>query len=375
VAPRRFDKRLAAAHSGARSKHRRAEEGLMGVTGESPRPEEPAVQMLELLDAHFLVQALHVAAVLGIADLLSPGPKSVEELASAAGAHARSLHRLLRLLASRGIFREESAGTFALTPRGATLRSDVPDSVRDRALYVASPPVWQAWGDLEYSVRTGESAFEHAHGVSFYDYLTEHPAVGAPFNRFMVKSSEQHNAAIVDAYDFSPMRTVVDVGGGFGSTLTAILRAYPSLRGVLFDLLRVTEQVRLEATGVAERCEVVGGDMLQAVPLGGDGYILKRVLMDKADDASVQVLKNCVDAMADGGKVLVVDYIVPAGDEPSISKVLDVTMLVYMHGGRIRTEAEFRELFAAAGLCLERVIPTPSPHWHGSHVIMEAARS
>jgi hypothetical protein len=335
----------------------------MAIQTEPVRSPEPLQQMLQLLNGHCVEQALHVVAVLGIADLLADGARSVDEVARATGAHGASLYRVLRMLAGLGVFDEGADGSFGLTPLGATLRSDVPDSVRDRAIYYGSPPMWQAWGNLRHAVMTGEPAFERVHAVPFYDYLAGHPDVGAPFNRYMTKSSEQHNAAIVASYDFSAVGTLVDVGGGHGATLAAILERHPSLRGILYDLPPVAGQAgRLEAAGLAGRCTVIGGDMLAGVPGGGDAYLIKWVLMDRPDDVAVRLLENCAAAMGDDGKVLVVEMVMPPGGGPSFSKVMDVQMLLLFGGGRLRTEAEFRDLFATAGLRLTRVIPTPSPN-------------
>ena len=332
----------------------------MTVPSNSPQSHEPAARMVQMLNAHILAQALYAAAQLGLADLLAGGPRSVDELAGATGAHGPSLHRLLRMLAGEGVFHEVNEGEFALTPLGDTLRTDSPDSVRDRALYLAAPEVWTAWGDFRHGVMTGESAFERLHGAPFYTYMARHPQVGAHFNRWMTRSSELDNAAVVASYDFSPFRTVVDVGGGQGATLAAILRAYPSLRGVLFDLPSVVAHpAPLEAAGIAERCEVVGGDMLQSVPRGGDAYVIKMVFTGEADERAVKTLRNCAEAVAEGGRIVVVDIVLPPGDEPHPGRVMDLLMLTLFRG-RIRTEAEFRALFAAAGMNLMRIIPTPS---------------
>jgi hypothetical protein len=316
--------------------------------------------MVQMLNAPILAQALYVAAQLGVADLLASGAKGVDELAGATGADAPSLHRLLRMLAGEGVVREGRDRRFALTPLGETLRSDGPSSVRDRALYLAAPEVWAAWGEMRQSVMTGDAAFERLHGAPFYQHMTRHPQVGAPFNRWMTRSSELDNAAVVASYDFSPLRTLVDVGGGQGATLAAILRAHPSLKGILFDLPAVVEHAApLREPGLAGRGEIVGGDMTDAVPAGGDAYLIKMVFTGESDERAAAVLRNCVAAMADGGRVLVVDIVMPAGDEPHPARAMDLLMLTLFRG-RIRTEAEFRALFAAAGVTLMRVIPTDS---------------
>ena len=335
----------------------------MAAQTEPIRSPEPLQQMLLMLNGHCVEQALHVVAVLGIADLLIEGPRDGPDLARATGAHGPSLYRVLRMLAGIGVFAEDADARFALTPLGATLRSDVTDSVRDRALFYGAPEMWPVWGDLRAAVMTGCSAFEHTHGQPFYDYLVEHPGVGAPFNRYMTTTSLQHNAGVLAAYDFAAVGTLVDVGGGHGATLAAVLQRYPALRGVLLDRPDVAGRGGvLEAAGVAGRCTVVGGDMLAGVPGGGDAYLVKWVLMDRPDDVAVRLLRNCAAAMGEGGRVVVVEMVMPPGGEPSFSKLMDVQMLLLFGGGRIRTEAEFRDLFAAAGLRLTRVIPTPSPN-------------
>jgi hypothetical protein len=272
------------------------------------------------------------------------------------------------MLAGAGVFAEESSGRFTLTPLGSTLRADTPDSVRDWALFIAAPPVWAAWGNLLHSVRTGESAFEHTFGMRLFSYMTGHPELGAAYNNWMAKQSALQNGAVLASYDFPAQRKVVDVGGGQGATLAAILEANPQVKGVLFDLPQVVSNVRLPAT-VAQRSEVIGGDMLESLPAGGDVYILKRVLMDWSDRIAARALRNCRDAMTESGKVLVIEPIVAEGNEPSVSKFLDMTMLVMQGGGRVRTEDEHRALFEVAGLQLTGIIPTPSPL-----VLVEGAR-
>jgi precorrin-6B methylase 2 len=330
----------------------------------APASSEAIEQMLYLLNGHCLEQALYVAAVLGIADLLNEGSKSIEELAMATEADRLSLYRLLRTLSSIGVFCESPSGHFALTPLGGTLRSDAANTVRDRAIYYGAPEMWSVWGNLLYSVRTGQSACEHIHAMSFYDHLSCHPNVGVPFDRYMAKTSEQHNAAVLESYDFSSLRTLVDIGGGLGSTLAAILQAYPTLKGILFDLPQVVERAtdNLSAAGVEERCKIVGGDMQQLLPAGGDGYLLKWVLMDRSDERAIEVLSNCRRVMAANGKVLAVEMIMPQDDRQSFSKIMDLQMMLLFGGGRIRTEEEFRDLFEAAGLAVTHIYSTQSPN-------------
>jgi C-methyltransferase len=333
---------------------------------------DPVEPMLRMLNGHCLQQALHVAALLGLADLLAAGPMDADGLAEETEADPTSLLRLLRALASVGVFEEGTDGRFALTPLGATLRADAPDSVRDRALYYGSPAMWGVWGGLLHSVQTGESACRHVHGVSLYEHVQRYPEVGDPFNRYMTKTSSRHTEALIRAYDFGGIETLVDVGGGLGGTLAAILTASPGLRGVVFDLPAVADAAAatLAAAGLTERCRVEGGDMRRAVPRGGDAYLLKWVLMDRSDKQAVEVLHNCAEAMRDGGRVLAVEMTMPPDNRPSFARVMDLQMMLLFDGGRIRTEEELRGIFAAADLEVVRVLSAPpSPN-----VVIEGRR-
>jgi hypothetical protein len=328
----------------------------------NPAP-QPSAEMLRMLNAFLTVQALHVAAVLGVADLLAAGSKTVDELAAATKADRSSLHRLLRMLTGPGVFLEEGDGRFAITPLGATLRTDAPDSVREWALFVGASEMWAVWAGLHASVMSGEASFPAIHGAPMWEYIAARPNLGEAFNGWMTRQSQQHNAALVAAYDFSAFHLVADIGGGQGSTLAAVLGAHPLLRGVLLDLPQVVARTGpLHAAGVADRCEVIGGDMLRAVPEGADAYLIKRVLMDWGDADSMTILRRCAGAMAEGGKVLVVEMLMPTGNDPSPAKPFDILMLLNQPGGRIRTEREFRALLTGAGLRLSKVVPTASPN-------------
>lgn len=321
-----------------------------------------AAQMLRMLNGYWTVQALYAAALLGVADSLADGPRSVEELAHESGAHAQSLYRVLRSLAAQGVFHEDEDGRFSTTPLGATLRSLGPESVRDWALFVGAPVMWQTWGQLHESVLTGEPTFARTQGMSLWSYMGEHPEIGGPFDRWMTQQSVQHNAAIVAAYDFSQFGTVADIGGGKGATLAAILQSAPNARGVLFDLPHVVSSVPpIEHAGLSERCNVLGGDMLKSVPIGAHAYVIKRVLMDWEDERAARLLRHCAEAVAEGGRVLVIEMVVPPTNEPGPAKTFDLTMMVN-HGGRMRTLTEFERLFESSGLRLLRVIPTASPN-------------
>jgi SAM-dependent methyltransferase len=325
---------------------------------------DAADTLREILFGFRATRLISVAAELGLADLMADTPRGSGELAALTQSDADALHRLLRGLAQIGVFRQDPDGRFGLTPLGECLRSDVPGSQRAFARLLGHDAWWRAWGDLLHSVRTGETAFRHAHGKSLFDYLTDEPSFVPIFNAGMAASSTAVTQAVVAAYDFARFGTIVDVGGGTGSLLTAILRAHRQPRGVLFDLpvSRERAEAAIAAAGLTERCHFVGGDFFAGVPAGGDAYVLKQILHDWDDERSAAVLEQCRQAMAPGGTLLVVEYVLPAGNEPAPDETLmDVTMLVFT-GGRERSAAQYAELFGRAGLRLTRVVPTDSPH-------------
>ena len=313
------------------------------------------------MSGHWIAQAIGVVADLGIADLLAKGTNSCGELAQATGSHPQALYRLLRALASVGIFSEVEPERFELTPMAEALRTDAPVSLRDRALQVCGDVQWRTWGQLGYSVRTGQPAFKQVHDMDAWEYRARNPEVAARFNAGMTSLATQVANAIASAYDFSGFGILVDVGGGHGSLLVAVLRTDPKLHAVLFDLPRVTEGAResLYAAGLLERCDIIGGNMFEEVPAGGDAYVLSRVIHDWNDDYSVTVLANCRRVMTSHSKLLLAEEVLPLGDEPSYGKLSDLNMLV-SPGGQERTEAEYRALYAAAGFELTCVIPTRS---------------
>lgn len=309
-------------------------------------------------------RSLHVAAGLGLADLLKDGPRSVEELAQVCKAHPQSLYRLLRVLAGHGIFAEDAAGRFRLTPAAALLRSDVPGSLRDAVNMIGDiagdGSWWTAMGGLEETIRTGEPGFRRIHGIGFFDFLAAHPEAGAWFDRGLANFTTTENAAIAGAYDFAPFRRVLDIGGGQGGLLAEILRQNPGSCGVLFDRPPVVQDpAALVAAGLLERCDTVAGDFFRAVPAGGGAYILKRILHDWNDAQCLEILRACREAMDARSVLLVVDAVVPPGNDPHPAKDMDILMMALTEG-RERTEAEFRDLFAQAGLRLTKVVPTPS---------------
>ncbi|RYZ42997.1 MAG: SAM-dependent methyltransferase [Myxococcaceae bacterium] len=319
----------------------------------------PAQLIVDLGFGFILSGALAAAAELGVADRLEQGPKSVARLAEEVGADAASLYRMLRLLASAGVFAEDAEGNFGLTPAADCLRTDAPGSLRSAVLMLTQDIFWKPTGALTQTVRTGKNAFEDIFGKPFFDHLASNAVAGATFHRGMSSLSDLENGPIARSYDFSACKQVVDVGGGHGGFLIEALRASPSLRGVLFDHRHVLDGARIAEAGLSERCELVEGDFFQAVPSGADAYVLKRILHDWSDAVCVDILRHCRAAMAEGGRVLVVDTVIPPGNAPHGGKVLDVMMMASLPG-RERTEEDFRQLFAQAGLRLSRVIPTPA---------------
>jgi len=323
----------------------------------------PAV-MLDLIIGYWVSELVHVVAKLGVADLLKSGPKSAAELARSVGADPATLGRVLRALASVGVFTQRKDGRFALTPLGATLRSDRPDSMRAFAIMMVDDYWFQAWSDLLQSVKTGQTAFDRVHGLKVFDYFGKHPDKARAFGEAMTSISGTENPVVAAAYDFSKVRTLVDVGGSHGHLLAAILKANPKLKGVLFDRPQVLDQARsapyVNDKKIAGRMELAPGDFFQSVPAGADAYIMKYIIHDWDDDLCVKILENCRRAMAPNGRVLVVDAVIPPGNDPHWGKLLDINMLVGP-GGRERTRSEFVQLLARAGLKLRRIIPTASP--------------
>ena len=320
----------------------------------------PQDQFSRMLSGYWISQSIYVAAKLGLADLAKAGPRSVDDLAKATGTHAPSLYRLLRALASVGMFAEEHDRRFASTPLAECLRSDLPGSQRSLAIMMGEEH-YACYGRLIDSVRTGETAFEKIYGLGVFDWLSQHPEQGRTFDEAMVGVHGQETAAMLSAYDFSDIGTLADVGGGNGSLLLATLGKFPQLRGMLVDLPNVVARARanLTAAGLAERCQAVAGNFFESVPSGADAYLMRHIIHDWDDPKSVQILRNVHRALAGRGKLLLVEGVVQPGNTPSFTKLLDLTMLV-IPGGKERTEVEYRDLLAAAGFRLARIVPTPS---------------
>ena len=337
---------------------------------ERPGQRSAAETLTEMIMAYRLSQLIYVAARLGIADLLADGPKRSEELAALTGVHPHALYRVLRGLASNGIFTETEDRSFALTPLAAPLQRGVSGSVRALALMQTEESRWRAWGELRYSVQTGKSAFEHIYGMSNWDYFVKHPDVFEQFSEGMAELTRDTIPAIVTAYDFAGRARIVDVGAGRGELMAAILARYPELRGVIVELPSLIEDARkvLETAGVAARCEFVAGDYWASVPRGGDVYVLKSIIHGMDDEKAVRLLQNCRESMADDGRLLVIQVVVPPGNAPARIKMSDLLHLV-SGGGQERTEAEYRALFDAAGFELVGIYPTAA-----SFSILEGVR-
>ena len=319
-------------------------------------------QILQIITNFWTSRAVYVFSKLGIPDLLGSGPKTADELASATKTHAPSLYRVLRALASTGFVSATADGRFAQTPLSEILVTDVPGSLRWFTISELGQEHYPAWGNLLHSVKTGEIAFDNFFGADVWKYFQQNPEDAAIFNNSMSGMTAATNEEILAVYDFSSFGTIVDIGGGHGGLITSILKANPKAKGILLDAPQVVEGARpkLEAAGLANRCEAVGGDFFKAVPAGGDVYMMKWIIHDWNDELAITILKNVRNEIPRDGRVIIVDCVVPENNEPDFSKFFDLNMMV-MTGGKERTEKEFAQLLNAAGFKLRRVIPTKVP--------------
>jgi len=334
----------------------------------------PQVALYQLATGHYLSNALCLAVKLGIAELLADGPRHATELAEATATHAPSLSRVMRLLASAGVFEEREDGAFALTSLGECLRAGVPGSARAMVMLFVGDRIQDAWRDLEYCVRTGDPVFRKRGLDDPFSDPARTPDDIANFDAAMADFTALVAMAVAATYDFAPLRTVVDVGGGNGTLLIGILNAHPHLHGIVFDQPPAAERAKkqIDERGLAERCDAVGGDFFTDVPQGADAYMLKHVIHDWNDERAVAILRNCHRAMSANGKLLIVEGVYPRRIDQSLAgraaAANDVNMLVNT-GGRQRSEAEFHALYAAAGFELTRIVPTPA-----SISVIEGAR-
>lgn len=324
----------------------------------------PPAALLSLITGYMPARAIHISAHLGISDLLAAGPKSAEALAQATNTSIGPLLRLLRALASMGLLEDLGSDRFALTGLGSHLRSNVPGSMRNYALMFGGERAWRSWGKLLHCVKTGESGTRRIYGMGTFEYLAANPDEAVVFNEAMAENTRRVTQALISAYDFSLFRKIMDVGGGNGTLIAAIVAAHPNVRGVVFDLPRGSAEApqKLADAGVAASCEVIAGDFFRSVPEGADGYILKFIIHDWDDEQSLAILKNCHKAMHQTSKVLLFERVMPEKMEATPAHqqmaMADMNMLA-MPGGQERTEKEYRDLLAKAGLSVARILAIP----------------
>jgi hypothetical protein len=320
-----------------------------------------SAELMRLINAYQVSQALHVAATLGVADQLKDAPQQSDALARACGAQPGPLYRLLRALAAVGVFREAEGRRFSLTPLGACLAGNAPGSRRDYARWIGTPGMWHSWGNLLHSLRTGEGAAQFTCGMDAWTYRSHHPEERAMFDAAMTALSLAEARAVIEAYDFGRFGCIVDVGGGEGHLLKAILLACPGARGILFDQPRVAASAEavFALAGLAQRCQAVGGDFFQAVPDAGDAYVMKSVLHDWDDDRAREILRSCRRAIPATATLLAIERVVgPPNQDPS-GKFFDLNMLV-QYGALERTGQEFQELLKDSGFEVVEIVPTRS---------------
>lgn len=314
------------------------------------------LDLMRLVNGYQITQAIHVAASLGVADHLHDAC-SVEELASRTASHPGALYRLLRALASVGVLHEGENKTFSLTAMGECLRSDAPMPVADWAAHIGRPYMWQSWGHLLHSVRTGEVGFENLYKQSAWEFRAANPEESAFFDRAMTASSQSVVQAAVDAYDFGQFRHIADIGGGQGQLLSGILSANPHVRGTLFDQPHVVIRAKdvLARYGLSERCTIASGSFFETVPEGADAYLLKSIIHDWDDEKATAILKVCRRATGPSAKLLLVERIIEQPNVGALNKFSDLNMLVNL-GGCERTAREYSELCQSAGFRLCRIV-------------------
>jgi O-methyltransferase domain len=324
----------------------------------------PPMRVYFLSQGTIIATSLSLVAELGIADLLAGGPRSREELAQATSTDPRSLYRLLRLLCSVGVFTEIQPDNFAQTPLSECLRTGVPGSMRSWLRMTGRKLSFHMQAEALHSIKTGETVFERVTGMKFFEYYAANPEEGEIFNQAMSDMGQGVAAAVVHSYDFSGIGKIIDVGGGHGTLITAILRKYPEMAGILFDAPHVAEGAResIASAGLAQRCEVVGGDFFKSVPSGCDAYLLRWIIHDWDNEQAVTILRNCRQSMGERSRLLLIEMVLPAGSEFHPAKSMDYIMLILL-GGQERTEEEYESLLREADLRLNKIVPTTGSHW------------
>lgn len=317
-------------------------------------------QLDQMITGYWVSQSIYAAAKLGIADLLVAGPQTAELLAEATNTNSSALYRLLRALASVGIFAENEQREFALTPMAEFLRSDIPGSKRALAL-MSGDEQFQAWSEILYSIQTGKTSFDKVFEKPIFEYLADNPDKGKIFDQAMTGIHGRETGDIMNAYDFSGINTLMDVGGGNGSNIVNLLHNYPEMKGILFDLPQVVERAEpyIEQAGLTDRCQLIGGSFFESVPAGADAIFLRHIIHDWDDEKSLTILRHCHAVMSENSRLLVVESVIPPGNDPFPGKFLDLVMLM-IPGGKERTAEEYEALFEQAGFELTRIIPTES---------------
>ncbi len=332
------------------------------MSTETEAPPSTDQALIQLLSAAWATRAVAAAATLGIPEILAEGAKSADEVAASTGAHAGATYRLLRGLASLGVFERRADGRFVNTDVGDRLREGAPGGLKDMFIAETDRVHWHSWERLVDAVKTGLPRPQAVFGMPVFDYYTKNPAEGEQFGRAMKNVSGFAAAAVLEGYDFSGVQTVMDVGGGNGSMALAILDRYPRMRGKVVDLPYIEPQAKqmIQAAGVAQRCEFEAADFFKGVPKGADLHVLKFILHDWTDEECVQILRRCREALAPGGRILVIEMLVPEEIRPGFVMLMDLNMLV-MAGGRERTAKEFEKVLGEAGFEMTRVIATDKP--------------
>ena len=318
----------------------------------------PEALLMQMLMGKFVSKSLSVAATLGVADHID-GPTPIDKLAAATGSNADALYRMLRALAAVGVFVEHPGKQFSLTPIGERLRANDPHSMRGMARMLNDDWSWDAWAELRHSIKTGGSAFEHAHGMNVFEYFSKHAEESQRFGDAMTSLTIGVTHSVVEAYDFSEVKHIVDVGGSHGILGAGIAAKFPNVRATIFDLPHVIDEAKKQLAD-RPRVATAAGSFFEALPKA-DAYIMKSIIHDWDDASCVKILQQCRAAMEPGGRVLIVESLVTPGPESTFTKLIDLEMLVVSHGGRERTHEEYAALYKTAGLTLSRVVPTKGP--------------